>query len=76
MTLLHLRILDVSSDTPRSTCVHPLGTAIGERPQVSLSAPGLPRDRGYSGDQRQNCTRILPASSVVRVIAAFKTHNS
>jgi hypothetical protein len=76
MTLLQLRILDVSSDTPRSMCVHPLGTAIGERTRVSLSAQGLPRDRGYSGDQRQNCARILPANSVVRIIAAFKTHNS
>ena len=70
-----LRFLDVPSGTPRSACVHPLATAIGERPQVSLSAPRLLR----TVITRQPTTKLYPHPArkrVVRIIAAFKTHNS
>ena len=64
------------SDTPRSTCVHPPETALASGLECLFLRQDYPATVVYSGHQRQNCTRILSASRVVRIIAAFKTHNS
>jgi hypothetical protein len=58
MTLLHLRILDVSSDTPRSTCVHPLGRRLASGDKCLF----LPRDYPATVVTPAINDKIVPAS--------------
>lgn len=76
MTLLHLRILDVSSDTPRSTCVHPPQTALASGLDCLFPRRDYPTAVIHSGIQRQNCAPSCRQTALSGIIAAFKTHNS
>jgi hypothetical protein len=58
MTLLHLRILDASSDTPRSTCVHPLERRLAN----GLKCLFLPRDYPATVVTPAINDEIVPAS--------------
>jgi hypothetical protein len=76
MTKLHFRLFGVLSGTPRLTCVHPPDPPLASAfeclflPRLTIATLITP------GSQGQNFPRIRPSTSIARIIAAFKTHNS